>query len=190
MLYQTWANLWGLNFWANLWELSFSHKTIPLILHGFEKNQTFPVVTRKRWKELTAESIPSKVSNIMEDTDLNLDEQDNKNLVKVLPYWGICYKPEKKKKRSRPLGIPSWRIMKARLQKDKGKENPDRNTQKTLSNCWSHISVGWLYLHTVYLYEVGESAPCSEMWPSSALGHCSCTVTILPSCQQQPFFHM
>lgn len=35
----------------------------------------------------------------MEDTDLNLDEQDNKNLVKVLPYWGICYKPEKKKKK-------------------------------------------------------------------------------------------
>ena len=41
-------------------------------------------MTRKHWEELKAESLPSEVRNITEDTDLNLDEQDNKNRVKVL----------------------------------------------------------------------------------------------------------
>lgn len=82
------------------------------------------MVTRKRWKELTAESIPSKVSNIMEDTDLNLDEQDNKNLVKVLTYWGICYKPKKKTIKVQTTGYPFLEDHESKTAKRQRKRKP------------------------------------------------------------------
>ena len=144
-------------------------------------------MTRKHWKELKAESIPSEVSNIMKDTHLNSDEQD-KNLVKVLTYWGICYRQTNKqtKNKVQTTGHLFLEDHGSKTATRQRKRNPDRNTQKTLSSCWSHISVGWLYLHRVCVYEVGKVPHARKCGPHLPLDTASGQRTSCPAVNGSP----